>query len=80
MGANLGVRKNGKKIVKKKAKIKNRFFANKTLDFCPIFINLGLLKAELSDKTGNMFRFYLSFIRIAQSKSKVEGKNRGQDI
>ena len=46
----------------------------------PIFINLGLLKAELSDKTGNMFQFYLSFIWIAQSKSKVEGNKHGVKI
>ena len=54
--------------------------ANKTLNFCPIFINLGLLEAELSYKTGNMFRFYLCFIRITQSKSKDKEKKYGVKI
>ena len=57
-----------KEIVRqKKANIVKWFFANKTLNFCPIFINLGSLKAELSVEFGNMYRFYLSPIRNAQS-------------
>ena len=68
LGADLGVRKKGKKkIVKKKGKIRIFFFANKTLNFCPIFIILGSLKAELSEKSGNMSKFCLSPIRAAQS-------------
>ena len=41
---------------------------------------MDMTGAELSNKTGNMFEFYLSFTRIAQRKLKVGGKNRGRNI
>ena len=71
--------KKGKKV-KKKGKIVKQVISNKTLNFFSHFRKLGLAEAELSDKTGNMFSFYLNFIRIAQSKSKVEGKKHGVKI
>ena len=47
--------------------------ANKTLNFCPIFKEMGFLKAELSGQIGNMSKFYLTPIWIIQYLSKFEG-------
>ena len=44
----------------------NWVYANKTLNFSPILINLGFLKSDLSGLTNNVSRFYLSPIRITQ--------------
>ena len=44
----------------------NWVYANKTLNFSPILINLGFLKADLSGQTNNVSTFYLSPIRITQ--------------
>ena len=40
--------------------------ATKKLNFCLILINLGFLKAEFTDQTSNVSKFYLSPIQFTQ--------------
>ena len=50
-----------------------RFFANKTLNFHPIVINLGFPRAELSGLNNHRSKFSVSPIWVAQCYFKVEG-------
>ena len=49
--------------------------AYKMLNFCPIFIILGLLKAELYWQNSKLSKFDRSSIQIAKRWSKVQHKN-----
>ena len=62
-------RKLGRKLERK---LESSFFANKTLNFGPIFKPFEALIAELSDKTHHMCNFYVRLIRTAQWSFKDE--------
>ena len=57
---------------KKVEKLGNLFFANKTLNFGPIFKIFEMLFAKLSDKTHHMSNFFVQHIRPAQWSFKDE--------
>ena len=57
---------------KKGKKLESSFFANKTLNFGPIFKIFKMLFAELSDKTHHMCNFFVRLIRTAQWSFKDE--------